>query len=121
MSYLNARAVTYIGSGAFKSNTAMSNLTLSTSVVVIMDSAFASCSRQEKLLIKTAVTSTGKDASKYNLALDNLTLSTSMEILMEKALSYSSDLWSLFIPTSVTYMGPDVFNCKKSHLTYVAI
>eukprot|EP01036_Dinobryon_divergens_P031677 gene31677-41121_t len=44
-----------------------------------------------------------------------------MEILMEKALSYSSDLWSLFIPTSVTYMGPDVFNCKKSHLTYVAI
>lgn len=113
-STIKGKTLTAIGEEAFKNNTTLDGIYLSsTKVTSIGDSAFYGCTKLKNIYLPSTVTSIGKKAF-YNTAATSITIPSSMTTIGEEAFYGMSKLESVSIPSKVTTIGTYAFGFCSS-------
>ena len=113
-------SVTNIGSGAFRSCSSLTSVTIPNSVTSIGDDAFYNCSSLTSVTIPNSVTSIRERAFSGCSSLTSVTIPNSVTSIEWGTFYNCSSLSSITIPNSVTSIGTHAFyNC--SSLTSITI
>ena len=114
------KAVTSIGSNAFKNCNTLIRITIPDGVKKIGDEAFRSCSSLTSITIPDGVTYIGVWAFAYCSSLASITIPDGVKKIGDEAFDSCSSLTSVTIPDSVTSIGSWAFS-ECSGLTSVTI
>ena len=102
-------AVVSIGTSAFQQCSALTTLTIPSSVSSIGQSAFQQCSALTTLTIPTAVSSIGTSAFQQCTALTTITIPSSVNSIGTSVFQQCTALTTLTIPSSVNSIGTSAF------------
>ena len=111
--------VTGIGEGAFRDCSALTGITIPSSVTSIGDHAFDYCSGLTSVEIPNSVTTIGSYAFYYCRGLTSVTIGNGVTSIGDEAFAECSGLTSVTIPSSVTSIGYGAF--RRCGLTSVTI
>lgn len=113
--------VTAISTGAFKSNTELTSVTISDSVTKIYDEAFYGCTNLASLIIGESVTEIGKYAFYSCRALPSLNIPDSVIKIEEQAFFDCSKLTQITLGSSLTYVGGCAFFYSPNILNIICL
>ena len=117
---VKGKTITAIGAEAFKGNTTLDGVYLSsTKITSIGDSAFSGCTKLKNIYLPSTVTSIGKYAFNNTIA-TSITIPSSMTTIGERAFYGMSKLEKISIPSKVTSIGQYAFEFDAA-LTSVTI
>ena len=101
--------VNAIGASAFASCSALTSVTIPTSVTSIGGGAFNSCTSLTSIEIPNSVTSIGSGAFSYS-GLTSVTIPNSVTSISQEMFSGCTSLTSIELPNSITKIGSSAFN-----------
>ena len=111
--------VTSLGDGCFGSCSALTSITIPSSVTSLGENCFSYCSGLTSITIPSSVTSLGDFCFDSCSGLTSITIPSSVTSLSWSCFSYCSGLTSITIPSSVTSLGERCFyGCSGIETVY---